>query len=386
MSTLADQAPAIEQVLHAVKALVPEIAARADEIESTRRVPPDLLDALRAAGCFRVQLPPSHGGAGAALPDALGVFEALSRADASVGWAVAIGAGAWCDLAGLPRSTFDEMYADPDRLIAGVFSPSGTATAVDGGYDVTGRWSFASGCPYADWIYGNTVETAAGDEPSVRTILFRPEEVEIEDTWRVLGMRGTASHHFRADAVVVPPERTFATFSAEPCVDAVIVRIPQPSLFSLGLATVAVGAARGALDDLLALALDKVPLFASSPLAGNQAFQQELARADTGLRAARSLLVECAEEVWAAAERGAEFGWEVVARTRAAAAWSTTTAVAAAESAYRFGGGSSLWDESPLQRRLRDLNVIAQHFLVRPDTLVTAGAVLVGQEIDVPVF
>src|SRR5690606_3743016 len=106
--------------LAAVQELAPTIVARAGEVEAARRLPPDLLDQLVAAGCFRLLLPTSHGGQGADLLSALEVLETLARADASVGWTVMIGAGSWIDLAGLPRATFDSLYADgPDAITAG---------------------------------------------------------------------------------------------------------------------------------------------------------------------------------------------------------------------------------------------------------------------------
>jgi alkylation response protein AidB-like acyl-CoA dehydrogenase len=98
-------------VLEAVQRLAPAIAPRAAEIEAARRLPPDLLDQLVAAGCFRLLVPRAYGGIEAGVPAAIEVFEALARADASVGWTVMIGAGSWCDLAGLPRATFDGLFA-----------------------------------------------------------------------------------------------------------------------------------------------------------------------------------------------------------------------------------------------------------------------------------
>ena len=110
-------------VLGRVEALTQEIADRAAEIEAARRLPSDLLADLSAAGCFRMLLPESHGGLGADLSTTMQVFETLSRADASVGWTVAIGAGGWIDLVGLPRATFDALYANgPDVIIAGAIT------------------------------------------------------------------------------------------------------------------------------------------------------------------------------------------------------------------------------------------------------------------------
>jgi alkylation response protein AidB-like acyl-CoA dehydrogenase len=380
------EAGSVEGVLAAVAELAPSIRDRAPEIEAARRTPPDLVDQLAAIGCFRFLLPASHGGLGGDLPHAMRMLEALSRADASVGWNVAIGSGAWCDLVGLPRATFDALFATGDRvIIGGAFNPQGAARPTTNGYEVTGRWAFASGCQHCTWLYGNCMEDTGG-EPRIRTAVFAPEQVEIEDTWYVSGLRGTGSHHFRADSVALDADWTVAMFEAEPCIDTPMVRIPPPSLFALALASVAIGVAEGALDDIVALATGKVPLLAGTPLAQQPEFQFELATDDTEVRAARALLHEHAAEAWATAQNAGEFTLPQRARIRAAAAWAAGRAAAAVTGAYHAGGGAALYDSSPLQRRLRDMHAITQHFLVRADTLTTAGAVFAGQDIHVPVF
>jgi alkylation response protein AidB-like acyl-CoA dehydrogenase len=332
-------------------------------------------------------LPESHGGASTDLPSAMRIFEALARADASTGWVVMIGSTSWCDVAGLPREAFDALFAGTnDVIVAGVFNPTGTIAAVDGGYRVEGRWSFASGCEHADWLFGNCIEPGADGEPPLRMAVFAPGEITIEDTWNVSGLRGTGSHHFRAEGVVVPAERTCRPLADEPCLDVPIVRIPPPTLYGTAVASVAIGAAQGALDDIVALAADKVPLLAATPLAANPHFQFELATADTRLRAARALLYESAEEAWSTAVAGDEFTLPLVGRFRAAGAWVTATAAEVVDVAYRSGGGSSLYSDCPLQRRLRDIHAATQHFLVKPDTLTTAGAILARQDIGPMLF
>ena len=171
-----------------------------------------------------------------------------------------------------------------------------------------------------------------------------------------------------------------------PCVDAPVVRVPPPALFALGIASVALGIARGALDDVVAIAPDKVPLLDRRPLAANPTFHHALATADTDLAAARALLREAAEAAWETAADAGEFTPYARARIRAAAVWATDRAADVVRAAHRAGGGGAIHVSSPLQRRLRDVNVLTQHFLVRPDVLTTAGAVLAGGEIDVPVF
>jgi indole-3-acetate monooxygenase len=384
-TTLTDASPTAP-VLDAVRELAPVIAGRADEIEAARRVPADLLGDLVATGCFRMLLPASHGGGEVDLATAIAVVEELSRADASVGWVVTLGANAWRDVCGVPRATFDEIYASgPDVMMAGAISPSGVAEPVDGGYRITGRWGFVSGCEHAQWLFCNCIEPTpegdgdgAGDGsgmPVLRLAVLRAEEVAIE---------GTGSNHVVADGVVVPADRTYLVMEAGPAVDTPFTRIPLPSPYSVQLAAVGLGIARGALEDVVALAAGKVPLFAHGPLATDAGFHDMIGSADARLRAARAGVLAETQELWATAEAGGAYSDELRARVRGASVWAARTAAEVVDAAYTAGGGSSLYLASPLQRRLRDVHALTQHFLVRPSTFATTGAVLAGQDPGVP--
>jgi alkylation response protein AidB-like acyl-CoA dehydrogenase len=127
-------------------------------------------------------------------------------------------------------------------------------------------------------------------------------------------------------------------------------------------------------------------MFAGSPLATNPLFQQQMAVADTELRASRILLHAAADECWTSALDRRPLSPDATARTRAAAAWATDRAAHIVDVAHRFAGGTAVYADSPLQRRLRDVHTLTQHFIVRPDTLTSAGAVLAGQDPGVPVF
>ena len=387
VAPVASRPDATSPVLAAVAELAPRLAARADETEAGRRLAPDLVDDLRAAGCFRMLVPRSHGGEEVDLVTAMRVLEELARADGSAGWTVGIGSAGWLDLCHLPRASFDALYADGPIVTAGVIAPTGTATPTAGGYTVSGRWGFASGCEHADVLYGNCIDTSEADgagegPPPMRVAVLAPQDVAIEDTWTVSGLRGTGSHHIAVDDVVVPADRTYALMTAEPCVDVAMTRIPLPTPFAALLGSVALGIAQGALDDVLGLAPGKMPLFAPAPLASGPVFQETLATADARLRAARAVVRQDAGELFSAAEAGEPITLELRARVRASATWATDTAASVVDAAYRAGGGTSLYATSPLQRRLRDAHAVTQHFLVRPDTMVTAGAVLAGQDTD----
>lgn len=378
-----DTASSLDDVLAAANDLAPELRARAPEVETARSLPPDLLEGLVSAGLFHFLLPLEFGGAGATLSEAYEVYETVSRADASAGWLVMIGSGIWIDLAGLEPTTFQEVVGR-GALLAGVFRPSGTAEPIENGYRVSGCWAFASGCGHSRWIYGNCID-ASGDQPVVRSVVLPSEEVLIEDSWHVLGLRGTGSHHFSVERALVPAERTCTEDDPRVC-DVPILRIPAPAVFALAVASVALGAARGALDSLTAVARERTPLLSRGPLVTNPLHHRGLAHTQASLQAARALLHDRAGELWATAEVGDPISLAQRARARSAAVWITDRAVEVASWAFRAGGGSAVFDTSALQRRLRDVHTMAQHFLVRDDTLVTAGAVLSGQELDVSVF
>jgi indole-3-acetate monooxygenase len=368
-------------VLEAVRAMSPGIAARAEEIEDRRRLPLDLVDELVAAGCFRSLVPTSHGGLGASLPDHMRMIEELARSDGSVGWTVTIGSSAPAFFGLLPPDTFDAVYAGgPDVILAGAVNPTGRATPVDGGFMVAGQWAFASGCQHANWIFAHCF-VDDGRQPPLRMMLLPPGDVEIKDTWSVSGLRGTGSHDFVINDVFVPDERSFTLFDGANQ-DGPLWRVPELLASSLCFGAVAVGIAAGALDDLVAMAKGKVPMFSDSTLAANALFRNQLGEDDARLRAARAVIYAEAEAAWAGAVDARPLTPEQRAHARGAATWAVKAAASVVDACYTAGGGSALYTSSPLQRRLRDAHVVTQHFAVKTDTFTLAGAVLAGEDVD----
>ena len=374
-------------VVAAVDDLTQSIVDQAPVIERDRELPAGLIDDLVRAGCFRLLLPARHGGFGADLATAIDVWRRLARADASVAWTAMIGGAAWCDLAGLPRASFDELFPhDGDVIVAGAFSPTGSITLHADGYAVSGRWGFASGCRHATVLYGNCVDAGSDSAMPLRIAVFEPADVVIEDTWSTLGLRGTGSHHFHVENVIVPAERTLDPIGDEANVDTPIVRIPVPTLASLALAGVALGIAQGAVSDIVSIADGKVPLLAAAPLATDPTFQNQLATVDTGVRAAHALLNETIGATWATAVEARPLTPGLRADVRSAANWIVDRAVAAVDASHRAAGSASVYTGSPLERRLRDIHTLTQHFLVRADATTVAGSVLAGRPLEAMVF
>jgi alkylation response protein AidB-like acyl-CoA dehydrogenase len=369
--------------------LAPAIRQRSTEIEQARRVPLDLIAQLKAAGCFRMHVPTEYGGDDLTLSQALDVIEELARADGSTGWTTMIGCDAPALFARLPRTTFDAIYADgPDVIGAGATAPKGQARRVEGGYCVSGQWSFASGCQHADWLIAHAVivDRAGQPEllgaPDMRVAVFPRNQAEIVDTWRVVGLQGTGSHDFRLRDVYCPEERTFGLMGP-PCLPYAGFAIPILGRLSVSLAAVALGIGRGALDDIAELAdSGKRRMFASRRLAESVVFQDKLGEADATVRGARALLHTDVDATWAKASRGEEFSPLERLRVRATAAYVVRLMAQVVDFAYTAGGGSAIYQASPLQRRLRDIHALTQHVGVSGEAFEYVGALLTGEELD----
>ena len=189
-------------VLENVRALLPEIKARAEEIEQARAVPRDLAEKLRSAGVFRRYVPRSHGGDEMWPDEGLTVIEELARADASVAWVAAVGSEGPSFYAYLPADTYDKIYAGgPDVIHCGVINATGRAVRVDGGYRFSGRWSFASGSNNADYI---CIHGVIEGEQATRVGVVPAGSVQIEDVWHVSGLKGTSSNDIVVSDLFIP--------------------------------------------------------------------------------------------------------------------------------------------------------------------------------------
>jgi alkylation response protein AidB-like acyl-CoA dehydrogenase len=378
-----------------VHALLPAIAARAPEIEQAVGIPHDLLAALTETGCYRMLAPACYGGDELPLPDALEVVRALASADGAVGWTVGQAAVSQLILSYLPATTLDELYsAGPDLRAAGAIAPVGRAMRQEHGWRVAGRWPFVTGCRDAAWLYlqclvvGDGTSDADSDEvPATRLVVFPAREVTITDTWHAVGLRGTASHDVRVAAAFCPDARSCALVGARTSIDSPGFRIPLLDQGGLFIAAVAVGIAEGALDDIAALAgVGKRPAFSRRCLAESPGFRERLGEAHLTLRAARALLREGAHSAWLAAIDGQVLPLSERAGLRATPATVTTLSVQAVDAAYRLGGGSAVYDRSPLQRRLRDIHTATQHAWTNHEHAGVLGALLAGQTVDPILF
>ncbi|HEY6457318.1 MAG TPA: acyl-CoA dehydrogenase family protein [Steroidobacteraceae bacterium] len=360
-----------QSLLSHARELAARAADRAVESEVARTLAPDLVAALREIGIFRMFVPRSHGGLELEFPETLPIIEALACGDGAIGWTAMIGSHLPLFAAPLPRRSFDQLYSNgPDLIGAGAAVPAGRAEVTEGGFVVSGRWPFASGCRHADYIFGfcvamNEAEPVAGPAdgaPSLRAVLVPAGAWGIEDTWYAAGLKGTGSHHVTLSNVRVPEEMTYDILTTKSNIAGPLYCAGPFFLLALHVGAVAVGVAEGAIRDLVANANSgRRQLRARMDLRDNPLLQHELGRADADVRAARAFLYSQCESYWHTATAGKIIDFAAGAAGLQALAWITATCARATDLCYTLGGGVALYESSPLQRRLRDIHAVTQH-------------------------
>jgi alkylation response protein AidB-like acyl-CoA dehydrogenase len=382
------------RLLADIQEIAPIITARAKEIETSRRVPLDLVDRLRTVGIFRMFVPRSHGGMELDMPRGLRIIEILSKIDGSIGWVAMIGSGSAMLASLLPRDSYERIYRDgPDAVFAGSAQPGGAAEAVNGNWRVSGRWPFASGCQHADWLFGLCVMKKNGKPlpglvdgtPMVRACILPASDFGIEDTWHVAGLKGTGSHHIVLENALVPTDSFVDIGQGKPCIPGPLY-YAMPQLIPLLHGAVHFGIAEGALNDLVEQAnTGWQQQRASKPTKDSEIFQYELGRIAADLRAARAFLDAQTLSHWQHALAGTLKDEALLVEGSQSAVWITAACTRVVEGCFALGGGAALYESSPLQQRSRDMHAAAHHAVVQQRHYVGAGAQLLRNVPAAPV-
>ncbi|MGO9488621.1 MAG: acyl-CoA dehydrogenase family protein [Solirubrobacteraceae bacterium] len=349
--------------------------------ERDRALPETLLEQLRATGLMRAGAPAELGALEASPARTLSGAERIARGDASAGWCVSIAATSSLLAAYLPAAGAAEIFTDPDTVAAGVWAPRGRAVPVEGGLQVSGRWSFCSGISHSQWLFAGCVlqvDRAGEQAPVLRVVALPTAELEVLDTWHTSGLRGTGSHDAVAQELFVPAHRVLSLLDSSPRVEEPLYRFPIFGFFALSIAAAALGNARGAIDDLTGLAVEKTALGSSRVLAERPATQAAVGEAEAAIRAARALYYGAIDEAWEAAQHEGPVEDSLRLGLRLAATHAVRTSADVARSMYDLGGGTAIYEDSPLQRRFRDAHAATAHFQVNPAIWELAGRVLLG--------
>jgi alkylation response protein AidB-like acyl-CoA dehydrogenase len=390
MATFADLA-GDRTVIARAEAVRPDVAAASTEIEDTRRLPPALLDRLHDAGLFRLLLPRSSNGIETDPVTFFHVIETIAKADASTAWCLSQAGGCAMSAAYLDLPVAHAIFGDRRAVLAWGPGPKVKAIECEGGYRVSGVWSFASGGRHATWLGAHcpiyaadgSPKRDANGEPQERTMLVRTEDVEWTDIWNTVGLRGTASDQFALDDFFVRSDHSITReFDRECREGGPLYRMGAGTCYQVGFAAVACGIARGALDNFVDVARNKVPRGARTTLRDNAVVQSGLAQAEVNLRAARGFVLQSMADIWKDLVGGASITVEQRITVRMAATHAIHKAREAVDFAYNAAGATAIFEGHPLERRFRDIHTVTQQLQGQIRHFETVGAWMMGADAD----
>jgi len=254
---------------------------------------------------------------------------------------------------------------------------------------VRGRWPFASGITHSEWIWTGVV-VMDGEQPrmtphgpAIAHVFLPVRDVEIHDTWFVSGLCGTASNDVSTTGIEVPEPRAFSLFDPTGHRPEPLYQLSPAGLFATQVASVSLGIARAAIDELMEVAQTKTPAMSSNVLADKPVGQIEIARAEAALQAARSFLYEAVDDIWQALADGRPYTMRQEALVRAAGVNAVETATRVTAVINTLGGSTSLYSSSSMQRHAQ---AITHHFTAAPHVWEDVGRVLLGRAPTMPVF
>lgn len=370
------------------------LRAAAERIEEARALPLDVVSALHDARLFRLLLPRSIGGDEVHLKVLAEVMETVARADASTAWCLGQAAGCAMSAAYLTPDVARRLFSPADAVLAWGAGIQGKAIAVDGGYRVTGKWTFASGCANATLLGGHSYVFEADGRPRLgadgrqldRTALFPVSKARIHDMWHTIGLRGTASYTYEVEDLFVPEEETIDRDKSEERNESgTLFLFPTTIAYAVAFSALMLGIAQGMVSDLAALALTKTPRGRPSSLVESQVFQSEYAQLEARLRSARTFLHTTIEESWDKARVSRDVPLIERANIKLASTYAINQGVEIAADAYRAAGQTAIFPVNPFERRLRDAYSASQQLQGRPANFITIGRVLLGLPPDSPV-
>jgi alkylation response protein AidB-like acyl-CoA dehydrogenase len=382
-----------QAVIARAQAVKPAVQAAASETESTRRLPPALLDALHGQNLFRLLLPKSSNGIETDPLTFFHVIETIASGDASPAWCLSQAGGCAMTAAYLSPDVAHEIFGQPRSVLA--WGP-GKARAVEteGGYRVTGTWAFASGGRHATWIGCHAPIFKADGSPRTgdngnqieRVMLVPSSAVAWTDIWNVVGLRGTASDQFATNDLFVRSDHSFSRDFANPdheCREnGPLYRMSAMTCYEVGFAGVALGIARGALDDFIDLARNKVVRGGKSPIRDNAVVQTNHAQSEADIRSARAWLLQSLAGIWQTICAGGDLTLEHRIVIRAASTNAIHKARAAVDTAYNALGATAIFETHPMQRRFRDIHTVTQQLQGRLSHMETVGAWMLGADAD----
>jgi alkylation response protein AidB-like acyl-CoA dehydrogenase len=370
--------------------LAPSIRAAVEEMDAKYDVPEKLHAQLREAGAFRLLTPREFGGSETPLTTTMALYERLGRLDASVAWVVWNAnfgfVGALMDDAGTAR-----IWGNGSEPVFANSGMPGVAVPVEGGFRVSGNWKIVSGVNGADWVVviaivmdGEAPRITEAGTPDVRLVALQRDQVTVQNTWNVSGMRGSGSNNVLVEDAVVPEELA-VRFDRPARIDRPLYRGFIPALVLPGCTAIVLGVGQTAIDETVKLATTKKSMTGAT-LSELPRTQSVVARSQTALDAARLVLFSAIGALEDAAKTGEAVTLEQRAALRSAMTYAADVTREVLVAMYELSSSSALYVGNPIERLFRDGMVALQHANHSAALFEAAGRVRFGLDPAVPLF
>ncbi|GAB7143483.1 acyl-CoA dehydrogenase family protein [Mycobacterium riyadhense] len=377
------------QVVALARGMRELVRAEAAESERIRTLTSAIIDEMWATGLMSAFNPVAAGGVEPSFAEMIETLIEMAWQDGSFGWiGIANLPSTFAAATYLSDEGFAEVFTAHDNRITmgGQFFPNGQGTAVDGGYRLSGSWSFGSGIGHSQYIAAGFFPLDNGEMrwvsegvPDMQVAVVPREEISFNDGWYVQGLKGTGSYDYSAQDVFVPESRTFGLFVREPRRgSSPATRMGLMPVTAAGHASWALGVAKSMLDDVAELAATKYRMSDMAALASRPTFQKGLAHHVAAWRAARLLVLDAFTTAEAAVGSGADLTPTLRADMRAAAVYATDTARSCAEWAHLVAGTSSIREGSRLERAFRDMYTGTQHAFISEKVAIDSAQIWLG--------
>jgi alkylation response protein AidB-like acyl-CoA dehydrogenase len=379
----------VKNPVQVARELGPLLAEHVSNDEKNRKLSPEVFNALKKAGFYKLFLPRSLGGLEANLVTTARVIEELARHHAAAGWSLMVANSNLTFGGFLPEEGVEEIFINnSDSFIAGSVHPPMMATKTEGGYLINGRNPLVSNAHEADWICMLALVSENGKprftdgRPEIIGIYMKAKECEIHDTWNVIGMRATDSNDVEAKDVFVPDRRLFPLDPEKTMgkhFQGTLARIPAAAAnVATLLPPVTLAVARNAIEELKTLAAKKVPLGSMVSIKERGVVQRKVGKAEALVQSSRIYLYEMLDSTWKRVENGEELSLRDKADLLLAATHVNQSCVEAVELCYTAAGSSGIYTKNNLSRYMSDAQVLRQHGFINESRYETGGQIHFG--------
>lgn len=370
-----------QRVIEEVRQLLPVLRERAQKAEDARRVPEESIEELQRTGFFKLLQPVRHGGYEADPVDFYTAVRLIGSACGSTGWVASIiGVHPW-HLALFAQQAQDEVWGeDSSTLVSSSYAPMGKAKQVEGGYRLSGRWSFSSGCDHARWVFvGGPAYNDAGEPVDFCTYLLPLGDYRIDDVWDTVGLRGSGSNDIVVDDVFVPAHRalSFMAMTETRCPGhevntSPLYRLPWGTVHPTTITAPIIGMAQGAYDAHVEHQGKRVRAAYAGEKSKEDPFAKvRIAEAASEIDAAWLQLTRNIAEEYELLKAGQEVPMALRLRARRDQVRGTTRSIEAIDRLFENSGGRALASGTPIQRFWRDAHAGRVHAANDPERAYT---------------